>query len=152
MHDHAGNVLQPMRVGNQLVVGVEEAAIDEIVALDAREGEGVVILGEAAHPLGVGQQRQRLAFPGAPGPRGFELHGWIGIGEAAVIGFDQIAALGLGDHAQILLEGVGEDPATAFLIEPFELRAPQREDASQHELGHALWVCLGVSERERGAP
>ena len=119
-----------MRIGDQLIVGVEEAAIDEIVALDAGEGERVVVLGEAAHAVGIGQQRQGLALPGAPGPRRFELHGGVVMGEAAVIGRDHVAALGLGDDAHIILERVGEDPAAAFLIEPFELGAPQREDAA----------------------
>jgi len=99
MHDHAGDVPQPMRVGNQLIVGMEEAAIDEVVALDAGEGQRVVVFGEAAYPLGVGKQRKCLAFPGAPGPGGIELHGGIGIGQAPVKSLDQIAALGLGDHA-----------------------------------------------------
>ena len=44
MHDDAGNVGEAMGVGDQLIVAGEEAAIDEIVALDAGEGERVVIL------------------------------------------------------------------------------------------------------------
>ena len=51
-------------------IGMEKAAIDEIVALDAGERERVVVLGEAAHALGIGQQRQGFALPtrSMPGP------------------------------------------------------------------------------------
>jgi hypothetical protein len=52
MHDHAGNRAQTVRILDQLIVGVEEAAIDEIVALDARKGERVVVLREATHAVG----------------------------------------------------------------------------------------------------
>ena len=59
----------------------------------------------------------------------------IGTGQPPVIGCDQVAALARRDRAQIILQRVGEDPAAAFLVEPFELGAAQREDAAQHELG-----------------
>ena len=39
------------------------------------------------------------------------------------------------DGDVIVLEGLGEDPAAAVLVEPVELRAAQQEDAAQHELG-----------------
>ena len=115
-----------MRVGDQLVVGVEEAAIDEVVALDAREGERVMVLGEAAHPVGIGQERKRLALPGAPGAARLRAARFgIVVGQSPVIGRDHVAPLALGDHAGIVLEGLGEDPAAAFLVEPFELGAAQ---------------------------
>ena len=74
MHDHAGNVPEAVRGADQLIVGVEEAAVHEVMAFDAREGEGVMRLREAALALGIRQQRERLALPGAPGARRFELH------------------------------------------------------------------------------
>ena len=46
LHDDAGNVADARHVAQQLVVDLEEAAIDEVVALDAREGRGVVRLFE----------------------------------------------------------------------------------------------------------
>src|SRR5262245_49145813 len=152
MHDHAGDRTQAPRVGDELVVDMEEAAIDEVVAFDAGEGEGIVVLGEAAHPVGVGQKRKRLALPGAPGPRGLELNFGVVVGQSPVIGRDHVAPLALGNHAGVIGEGLGENPATAFLVEPFELGAAQGEDASEHKLGHALRVGLGVSERERRTP
>src|SRR5262249_42605795 len=61
-------------------------------------------------------------------------------------------SLGRRDGTEVVFERFGEDPAAAFLIEPFKLRAPEGENAAQHELGGALRVGLGVSERERCAP
>src|SRR5262249_32335576 len=127
-------------------------AIDEIVAFDASEGECVVVLGEAAHPLGVWEQRQGLALPCAPGARRFDLYRRVSVGEAAVEGGDHVAALLWWNYARVVFEGVGKDPARSFLVEPFKLSAAKREDASEHELGHPFRVGLGVSERQRRAP
>ena len=77
----------------QLVVALEKAAIDEVVALDAGEGDGVVVGPEQLDPLGVLHQRQRAALPYRPGPRRGDLHVAIGVGEAAVVSGDHVAAL-----------------------------------------------------------
>ena len=77
----------------QLVVALEEAAVDEVVALDAGEGDGVGVGAEQPDALGVLQQRQRAALPHRPGPRGGDLHVAVGMGEAAVVGGDHVAAL-----------------------------------------------------------
>ena len=39
MHDRAGDAVQPVRVAQQLALDVEEAAVHEVVALDAGEAE-----------------------------------------------------------------------------------------------------------------
>src|SRR4029077_16451824 len=56
------------------------------------------------------------------------------------------------DWAQIILERFREDPAAALLIEPFELGAPECEDAAEHELGRPLRMRLGIGKRKRRAP
>ena len=43
LHDHAGMWRILCTLVEQLVVALEEAAVDEVVALDAREGDGVVV-------------------------------------------------------------------------------------------------------------
>ena len=75
-----------------------------------------------------------------------------GNSEALVIGVDHVASLGRRDDADIILKRIGEDPAASLLIEPFELASPQREDASEHERGHAVGMRLGIGERERRPP
>ena len=55
VHNHARDRTQTLCIGDQLVVDMEEAAIDEVVALDAGEGERIVVLGDAAHPIGIGK-------------------------------------------------------------------------------------------------
>ncbi len=123
MHDHAGNGGQAMRVGDQLIVGVEKAAIDKVVALDAGKGQRVVILGEAANPLAIREKRQRLAFPSAPCACGFKLHRGVVMGETPVIGGDHVVPLRLRNDVAVTLEGVWKDPAATVLVEPFELGA-----------------------------
>ncbi len=44
MYNYAGNGAEPMRIGDQVVVGGEEAVIDEVVTLDACESERIGIL------------------------------------------------------------------------------------------------------------
>jgi hypothetical protein len=52
-----------------------------------------------------------------------------------------------------VVERIGEEPArAAFLVEPLELAAAQREDAAQDHLADAIGVLLRVRERERAAP
>jgi hypothetical protein len=152
VHEDTWNTAQAVRVLDELVVAREETSIEEVVALDPGEGERIVVFGETSHPLGIGQQRQSLTLPCAPGARRFDLHCWIGMGEAPVKGCDHVATLVLRDYAGVILECVGKNPARSLLIEPFELRAPQGEDASEHELGHSLGVSLGIGERQGRAP
>ena len=139
-------------VGDELVVAIEEAAVLEVVALDAREGEGVVRLAEGGDARRVGQERQRGALPHAPRPRRGELHLLVGAGEAAVVGGDQVAALGLRDRLQVFLEGLRQNVRGALLVEPQELLAAEREDAAEDQFAHPLGMGLGIGERQARAP
>ena len=73
MHDHTRYRRDAISVAQELIVRCEKTAIDEIVAFDPREREGVVVVAEAARPFGVLQQRQRGALPNAPRARGLKL-------------------------------------------------------------------------------
>ena len=44
LHDHPGDVADARGVAQQLVIGFEETLVDEVVDLNAREGEGEFIL------------------------------------------------------------------------------------------------------------
>ena len=68
LDDDARNAGQPVGVGDQLVVLPEEAAIDEIVALDAGEGDGEMIGAELRHALRIREQGNGGALPLASGP------------------------------------------------------------------------------------
>ena len=130
MHDDAGNVLQPAGVADQLPV-LEPAAMHEIVVLDAGEGDREILLAELAAGLGVGQQRDRLAFPQAPGARRLDLRLAVAAGQPLAVGGHHVAALGLGDRRQEALPFVREHLRHAELIVPVELRPGQRVDAAQ---------------------
>src|SRR5262249_9147369 len=80
------------------------------------------------------------------------LHTAVGIGEPAIVGGDHVAAL-LGRYdLPEFLECLGEQPAAARLVEPYELLPAQQEDAAQDEVSGALGVGLGIGQGQCGAP
>ena len=106
VHDDAGNAVQAVRVAQQLVVDVEEAAVDEIVVLDAREAQREMRVVVALDEVGV---QQELVEPSQrPRARGGEARRLVGRGQAAVVGADQVAALDLGDRRDVVLPGFRE--------------------------------------------
>ena len=66
LDDDARNTLQPEGILEQLAVAGEEAAMNEIVALDPREGDGETVCAKLGDALAVGQQRECGGFPLAP--------------------------------------------------------------------------------------
>src|SRR5205814_9495033 len=96
-----------------------------------------------------GRGAARRATPGA---RGLDANLLVIAGQAAIVSADHVAALALGDYFQKFFPDVRENPAGAFLIEPFDFLRPAEKDAAEHQLGHPIGVLLGVSERQRAAP
>lgn len=118
--DHAGDVGDAVGVAQQLVFDFEEAAVDEVVVLDARERErerGVFVPGDE---ILVHVQEAGGAFPHAPGARGGEPGGFVVAGEAAVEGRDQIMPFDRRNRGEIVFPRIREQPRGAFLIEPFQ--------------------------------
>ena len=130
----------------------KKALIEEIVGLDAREGEGEFILFVVAGEGGVGQELGGGALPSAPDLRSRESHGRIIAGKAAVVGGEQIAALGLRDVGEVRLPRIGIEHRSAALVEPVDLLFAEEEDAAQDDFGDAIGMGLGIGEREGGAP
>src|SRR5262245_27160982 len=77
VHDRAGDVLQLPGVTDELPF-LEPSRMDEEVVLDAREGDGEVVLAEGRAQRRIGQQRDRFTFPDAPGAGAFELYCSVG--------------------------------------------------------------------------
>ncbi len=67
--DDAGDMADQPGIGDQLAVALEEAAVDEVVALDPGEGDGVVRLAEGGDARRIGEEGKRRALPHAPGAR-----------------------------------------------------------------------------------
>src|SRR5690606_9149324 len=63
-----------------------------------------------------------------------------------------VASLLLGNHGKVVLPGIREELRRTLLIEPVNLAVAERENAAQHELGHAFRVGLRVGKGERGPP
>ena len=139
-------------VAQQLVVGFEKAFVDEVVRLNAREGEGELILFVVAGEGGVGQELRGGAFPSAPDLRRREPHGRVIAGEPAVVRREQIAALGFGNMGEVRLPSIGIEHRRAALVEPVDLLLAEQEDAAEHEFGDTIGMSLGIGEGESGAP
>ena len=74
---------------------LEPALVDHIMILDAGDGDREIVAGMLLDDVRIGEQGDGLRLPFAPRLGGGELHGRIVAGQAAVIGGDQVAALGL---------------------------------------------------------
>src|ERR1035438_2851175 len=75
LYDHPGDVTDARGVAQQLVIGFEETFVDEVVSLNASEGQGELILFVVAGKVRVGQQLGGDALPSAPDLGRGEPHG-----------------------------------------------------------------------------
>src|SRR4051812_44268355 len=69
LHDHTRYISQLVRIVQKLIVALEEAAVHEIVAFDARELQREFGSAGAGDVIRIWQQIARAAFPGRPGFR-----------------------------------------------------------------------------------
>ena len=152
VHDHAGDVRHLRHVAQQLVVGVEEPLVHEVMVLDARERQREARIAVAGFVIPRDAQVTRPAFPDAPRLRGGELRRLVAAGEATMVGVDQVAAFLRRDRREVMRPRIREQARRAFLVEPLQLPAAQHEDAAQHQLGHPLRVGLRIGQRQGGAP
>jgi len=152
LHDDRRNVADALRVAQQLVVVPEEAAVHEVVAFDAREGQREGVLAAAGDVVGILMQETGGALPDGPCTRGLEPDTRILAGQPTMVGADEVAAFHLGNRREVMLPRIRIERAAAVLIEPLQLPAPQHEDAAQHQLGHPLGMRLRIGQRQRGAP
>ena len=151
LHDDRGDVADLLDSAQELIVLLEEAAVDEVVCFDACERIGELTATEALHRQRVDAQFARRALPDRPRERRLLAHGGVLAGEPLVVRTHHVAAFALGNGLLIGIERVGEEVTCALLVEPEELAAPQEEDPAQHQRRDALRVGLCVRERE-GAP
>ena len=153
LHDRGRNVRDQVRIAQQLVIHLKEAAVHEVVTLNAREGQR---LGIRAKISGEGRIRQELArgpFPDAPRARSGHVHGGIVAEQTLGVGLHQRVAFRGWNRGEVVLPCIGIEPAAAaLLIEPDQLGTPQQEDAAQHKLGHARGMTLCVREGQCAAP
>ena len=151
LHDGAGDAAQLVGVADQLAF-FHEAGVDEVVVLDAREGQRRAVGGVALLVARAGQQRDGAVLPLAPGLGGAQLLGRVIARQALVVRRHQVAALGFGDGGQVIFPAIGEQPRRAFLVEPLHFGAAQREDAAHHQFADVPRMRFGVGQRQRRAP
>ena len=95
------------------------------MVLDPGEGQGEVVLSVLVRKRRIGQQRDGLALPQAPGLGGLDLSRTRRSGEAAMIGADQVGALVRRDRRQKGLPLVRKQPGRALLIVPLQFGMAQ---------------------------
>ena len=130
----------------------KKTLVEEVVGLNAREGERELILFVVAGENGIGQELGGGALPTAPDLRSRESHGRIIAGEAAVVGGEQIAALCLWDVGEVRFPSIRIEDRRAALVEPVDFLLAEEEDAAEDEFGDAIGMSLGIGEGEGGAP
>ena len=100
----------------------------------------------------LGTQPRRGHLPARPGTRSGDLLA-LGSGrQAAMVGVQHVAALGVRQHLDELGPRVGKEVARAVLVEPIQLGGGRAEDAAQDQAADTLGMRLRVGQRQRAAP
>ncbi len=152
LDDDCGEMTDLVYVFDQPIVGFKEATVDEVVAFDAREGEGFGGVFKAAKVIGGDVESAGANFPMRPSSGGMELDVGVFVREASIIGFDQACAFGGRDGGEEVFPIIGEDGACAAFVEPIEFLGSQQKDAAQDQAQAAIGVSDGISEGEGGTP
>src|SRR5690606_17405943 len=124
----------------------EEAAIDEEMAFDTCERNGIAVAGELAHAILVRVKGQSGALPSAPGLGSRELDAPVLVRQPLVVGPYHVRALLGRNDALVGLESVRIDPAAALLVEPVDLALAEQKYAAEDQLGDPLGVLFGVGQ------
>ncbi len=154
MNDDGGDCADAADFLDELIVGAEKAAVDEVVALDSGEGGRVRVLLKLRHIVRIDPQEAGRAFPGRPGACRAGHDTGVPARQPLVVRAHHVGAFGLWNGLDVLLPliRIQRRRSARVLIEPFELPAAQQEDAAQHQFGHASGMRFRVSQRQRGAP
>ena len=138
LHDDTGNFADQRDVAQQLVVAVQETAVDEIVALDPRKRRrvfGDLELRDVS--------RTRSAGGWWPPPRSTRharprcaraCRCWSGAGNRRA-SCRSVRPPGCGATNRSQQIRIQRRRAVAVLVEPLQFRTAQQEDAAQHQLG-----------------
>jgi len=130
LHDHAGNVFDAMCVAQELALDLEEAAVDEVMILDAGKCQGELGILVSLDEILINVQVARRPLPHAPRACSREADLLIIGGKAPVESRDQIVSFHDRDCLEVGLPRVGEHVGCPFLVEPLQLPAPQHEYAA----------------------
>src|SRR6185437_681760 len=94
LYDDRGNVADAMDIVDELIVGAQEAAVDEVVTFDARERLGVTVLVELRDVIRRRAQVTGCGLPDGPGLRRTLAHRWLIAPQARVVSAHHVTALG----------------------------------------------------------
>src|SRR5690606_7720026 len=152
LDDHGRNVPQRPDSIDQLGLRLEEAAVDEVVRLEARNRDSEVGIGKVLLALLVREQRAQHTLPDRPGSSKSDLLLLVAAREAPMIRGEQVVALVFryapGEFTPVL----GKDRIRAAPVEPVELLAAHEEYAAQDQLRYRVRMSLRIGERKRAAP
>ena len=141
-----GRCRMRLHVAEELVLGREEGVVDEVVRLDAGEGDlgRDVLLG---HGRDVGDEVRGELLPPVPGEGGLPLDGGVGRVQPAVVGGEDVGLLGFVEDREELRPGVGEDPLRARRRRS---RRPRPSGRGRSRGGSGPCSAPGAPRRRRG--
>jgi len=114
VNDHAWHILQgALGLFEQPGIVGKEAAIDEVMAFDPREGIDEIILVETRRRGHRSLDRQGLAFPAGPGPGRLDPRCLVCADQAPMERGQQVSALVLGNGRDVAVIGIREQAAGA---------------------------------------
>lgn len=87
-------------------IGLEEALVEEVVALNASKSQSPDILGRLGNLHRVDIQLRGRALPGRPGLGALDLLLLVVAGQALVVGSNKVVALVLGNGLDVLVPGI----------------------------------------------
>ena len=152
LHNDTGDVLQAVRLAQQLPWSQEEVVADVVAFDDGRRRWPLATSDGSCQPCLRWRQLRKNALVRRPCLRRRHLHGGIGIGEPPQIGRQRIGALGLWQETDEIRIEVGAKPLRALDERPFDLCARAEEDGAHDEPGNPLGMRLGIRDGERRSP
>ena len=152
LNDGGGEVRNLVEVIEQPIVVWEKAAMEEVVTLNSRKREDGARIIRTVDSLWRGVELPAAHLPLSPSLGGLEADRWAGVGEAFVIGADDIIAFFVGDKRDKIFPIIGIDGTGSAFIKPREFLAAEQEDPAQDQAETAFGVLDRIGQRKGGTP
>ena len=150
LHDHAGQMIEAGGILQEDAVSFKEALVQEVVRFQPGQRIGADRVGERRG--GIPGHRDQGTFPARPGQRIRAPADNVGLGQALVIGADDILALFRGQGLDQAFPGIGEQHVGAVPVEPVQLDLGAQEHPAQDEAETAVGMCARIGQGQGCAP
>ncbi len=152
VHDGAGNVDEGRSRVDELICIGQKAVVDEVMALDPREGQGEVGIFAVSFHCGVGQERRHTAFVETPRRGALALQLRVFAGESTVVGADDIVALRRRYGGHKICPGVWKKRCRPAAVKPLHFGLCEHKDAAQDQFHDPFGMAFCVGDRQCASP